>query len=351
MSLDTPDVPAIRAALLEWFSANARDLPWRRTRDPYLVLVAEIMLQQTQVDRVIPKYLAFLETFPTLQALAAAPTAEVIRLWSGLGYNRRAVNLQRAARAVHEGHGGQFPRDVEALRRLPGVGPYTAGAVACFAFEQDVAFIDTNIRRVLRRALFGPDDATPAPTERELLAAGHALVPPGQGWAWNQAIMELGALICTAAAPACRRCPLRTDCRAYAAWAAADEELLLAMGGGLDRGGHLDSAARQLRYREGRENYVPEKHEGEWREGAKGRRRVAERKPEAPYAGSRRWFRGRVVEALRALAPGELLPLAELGPQVRPGYAADDEPWLRELVAGLARDGLVALEGDAARLP
>jgi A/G-specific adenine glycosylase len=339
----TPDPPAIRAALLDWFSANARDLPWRRTRDPYPVLVAEIMLQQTQVERVIPKYLAFLETFPTLEALAAAPTAEVIRLWSGLGYNRRAVNLQRAARAVLEEHGGQFPRDVEALRRLPGVGPYTAGAVACFAFEQDVAFIDTNIRRVLRRALFGPDGAEPAPAERELLAAGLALVPPGQGWAWNQAIMELGALVCTAAAPACRRCPLRAHCRAYAAWAAQDEALMLAMGEGLEREEHLD--------REGRENYVREKREGEWREGAKARRRVAERKPEEAYAGSRRWFRGRVVEALRALAPGELLPLAELGPAVRPGYAAGDEPWLQELLAGLARDGLVALEGDAARLP
>lgn len=311
---------ALQERLLAWFAERGRDLPWRRTRDPYRILVAEIMLQQTQVDRVIPKYLAFLEAFPTLEDLAAAPTAEVIRLWQGLGYNRRAVNLQRAARAVRDEHGGAFPREVEALRRLPGVGPYTAGAVACFAFEQDVAFMDTNIRRVLRRALVGPDDAAPAPTDRELLALGQALVPAGRGWAWNQAIMELGALVCTAAAPACRQCPLRPDCRAYAAWAAADEAAILAMGAPAPPA----PPARP--------------------------RRVAERREE-PFEGSRRWFRGRLVDALRALPRGAALPLAELGPLLKPGFTPDELPWLRELAAGLARDGLVALEGDAARLP
>src|SRR5581483_4865161 len=151
--------PAIQAALLEWFAAAGRDLPWRHTRDPYRIMVSEIMLQQTQVDRVIPKYHAFLAAFPTLEALAAAPTAEVIRAWSGLGYNRRAVNMQRTARAVLEEHGGQFPRDLPALLRLPGIGPYTAGAIACFAFEQDVGFMDTNIRRVVQRLFVGPEEA------------------------------------------------------------------------------------------------------------------------------------------------------------------------------------------------
>ena len=321
----------IQPALLAWFAANARELPWRRTRDPYRVLVSEIMLQQTQVERVIPKYLAFLEAFPSLAALAAAPVSEVIRLWAGLGYNRRAVNLQRAARAVLDAHGGVFPHEVEALRALPGIGPYTAGAVACFAFEQDVAFMDTNIRRVLRRAMVGPDGSAPAPTERELLAIGATLVPDGQGWAWNQAIMELGALLCTAAAPACRRCPLSAHCRAYAAWVAEDEALVLAMG-----------EARQGDRETGRQ-------------GDSRRRAVAERKasyrPEGPYQGSRRWLRGRIVDALRALPAGAALPLAELGPRVKPDYAPADEPWLRELVDGLSRDGLAALDGDGARLP
>jgi A/G-specific adenine glycosylase len=325
MSTETVDAAQLQAALLGWFAEHGRDLPWRRTRDPYRVLVSEVMLQQTQVDRVAPKYLAFLEAFPTAEALAAAPTAEVIRLWAGLGYNRRAVNLQRAARAVVEGHGGAFPRDVEGLRRLPGVGPYTAGAVACFAFEQDVAFMDTNIRRVLRRAGFGPDEAEPQPAERELLALGAALVPAGRGWAWNQAIMELGALVCTAAAPACRRCPLRPGCRAYAAWAAADEAALLAMGGA----GPAPPARPARRAAERRAGY----------------------RPEGPFVGSNRWFRGRAVEALRGLAPGQALALAELGPRVKADYTPADEPWLRELVAGLARDGLAALDGDHARLP
>ncbi|MCX7790007.1 MAG: A/G-specific adenine glycosylase [Chloroflexaceae bacterium] len=308
---------ALREALLAWFARNARDLPWRRTRDPYRILVSEIMLQQTQVERVVPKYHAFLEAFPPLERLADAPTAEVIRLWAGLGYNRRAVNLQRTARVVVEEHGGSFPREVAALRRLPGVGPYTAGAVACFAFEQDVAFLDTNIRRVLRRACIGPDELAGGVGDRELLALGAALVPPGRGWAWNQALIELGALVCTAAVPACPRCPLRPACRAYAARAAADEALIGAMAAGV--------------------HPLPA-------------RRVAERKAQ-PYAGSRRWYRGRVIDALRALPPGGALPLVELGPRLKPDYASADEPWLRALVADLDRDGLLVVEGERVRLP
>jgi A/G-specific adenine glycosylase len=287
------------------------------------VLVAEIMLQQTQVDRVIPKYLAFLEAFPTLEALATAPTAEVIRLWAGLGYNRRAVNLQRTARTLLEQHGGQFPREVSALLTLPGLGPYTAGAVACFAFEQDVAFMDTNIRRVLRRAMVGPEGEPPATSERELLAIGAALVPEGCGWAWNQAIMELGALICTASAPACRRCPIRTHCRAYAAWQAEDENVLLAMG-----------TAQSAGHREPRA--AP--------------RGVAERKPER-YEGSRRWLRGRIVATLRELPVGASMPLLALGARIKADYAPADEPWLCELLEGLVRDGLAELGADGARLP
>jgi A/G-specific adenine glycosylase len=309
--------PAMIEALLAWFARHARDLPWRRTRDPYHVLVSEVMLQQTQVQRVIPRYHAFLEAFPTLERLAGAPTAEVIRLWAGLGYNRRAVNLQRTARVIGEEHGGVFPREVAALRRLPGIGPYTAGAVACFAFEQDVAFLDTNIRRVLRRACMGPDETTGGVSDRALLALGAALMPPGRGWAWNQALIELGALVCTAATPACPRCPLRPACRAYAARAAADAALV----------GAMAAAAPPL-----------------------AARRLAERKAE-PYAGSRRWYRGRVIDALRALPPGAALPLADLGPRLKPDYAAADEAWLRGLVADLDRDGLLVLERECVRLP
>lgn len=306
-------IDAIRADLLQWFANEARDLPWRRTRDPYAIMVAEVMLQQTQVDRVIPKYQAFLAAFPTIESLAAAPTAEVIRLWAGLGYNRRAVNLQRAAQTIVAQHGGRVPDAVAALRALPGIGPYTAGAIACFAFEQDVAFLDTNIRRVVRRLCVGPDYAAAA-TEAELLAHAAALIPPGQGWAWNQAIMELGALICTAASPACWRCPLRQHCRAYAAAVAADEALAETM------------AAPALK-------------------------RVAEPRPAEPFVGSRRWYRGRIIAALRALPADTALPLPELGRQVRPDFAADHEQWLLQLVRDLACDGLLVITEQGVRLP
>jgi A/G-specific adenine glycosylase len=306
---------ALRGALLEWFAEHGRDLPWRHSRDPYRIMVSEIMLQQTQVDRVVPKYRAFLEQFPTLEALAGAPAAEVIRAWTGLGYNRRAVNMQRAARAVLDEHGGQFPADLAALLNLPGIGPYTAGAIACFAFEQDVAFMDTNIRRVVQRLFAGPEETAPA-GEARLLALAQAAVPPGQGWAWNQAIMELGALICTAAAPACWRCPVQRYCLAYAARRSADEQLF------------SDGVEPQpLRLR-----------------------KVAERR-ETSYNGSNRFYRGRAIEALRQLVPGESMPLAALGRQIKQGFGDDDMPWLRALAEGLARDGLLALEGDQARLP
>ncbi|WP_298404655.1 A/G-specific adenine glycosylase [uncultured Chloroflexus sp.] len=306
-------IESLRAGLLQWFANHARDLPWRRTRDPYAIMVAEVMLQQTQVDRVIPKYQAFLATFPTIEALAAAPTADVIRLWAGLGYNRRAVNLQRAAQVIVAQHGGKVPDSVAALRTLPGIGPYTAGAIACFAFERDVAFLDTNIRRVVRRLCVGPDHLA-AVADSVLLAHAEALIPPGQGWAWNQAIMELGALVCTAVSPTCWRCPLRQYCRAYAAAVAADTALAEMM------------TTPALK-------------------------RVAEPRPAEPFVGSRRWYRGRIIAALRALPAGTALPLFELGRQVRPDFAADHEQWLLQLVHDLARDGLLVITEQGVRLP
>lgn len=313
-----PDLAAIRIALLAWFAAAGRDLPWRRTRDPYHIMVAEIMLQQTQVDRVIPKYHAFLAAFPTLAALAEAPTADVIRAWAGLGYNRRALNLQRAARAVLHEHGGQFPRDIPTLLKLPGIGRYTAGAIACFAFEQDVGFIDTNIRRVVQRLFAGPEEQGTS-SEAQLLVLAEAAVPAGAGWAWNQGIMELGALICTANAPACWRCPVVGWCRAYAARRAADEQAF-----------SLGAPAAVL---------APARL-----------RKVAERR-EAPYAGSNRFYRGRTVDTLRVLPAGQCMALGDLGRALKSDFAATDQPWLQALVDGLARDGLLVLEGDGVRLP
>jgi A/G-specific adenine glycosylase len=190
-------------AILAWYAAVRRDLPWRRTRDPYRILVSEVMLQQTQVARVVPYYEAFLAAFPDERALAAAPVAEVLRAWSGLGYNRRALALRAAAQVVaREG----WPRDVEGLRALPGVGPYTAAAVASFAFGGQAAAVDTNVRRVIERL----DRRRRPPPALAVRAA--ALLPPGRAADWNQALMELGATVCGARAAACDACPAAT-CR------------------------------------------------------------------------------------------------------------------------------------------
>lgn len=192
--------------LLAWSATTRRDLPWRRTREPWAVLVAETMLQQTQVSRVAPRYEAFLERFPTPAACAAAPLGEVLVLWAGLGYNRRAAQLHRAAVVIMEDHGGVVPGDLDALRALPGVGPYTARAILAFAFERDVGVVDTNVARVSARRLGRTLRA------REVQEEADAVVPAGQGWAWNQALLDLGATVCTARAPSCGSCPIRAAC-------------------------------------------------------------------------------------------------------------------------------------------
>jgi A/G-specific adenine glycosylase len=182
---------ALRAAVLDWYARSRRDLPWRRTTDPYAILVSEVMLQQTQVARVVPRYLEWLDRWPDAESLAAASRAEVLAAWVGLGYNRRAVALHEAARAVAR---DGWPAD---LRALPGVGPYTAAAVASFAFGAQVAAVDTNVRRVAARVGRGSPD--------ELLA-------PGRAAEWNQAAMELGATVCTARTPRCGACPVAAWC-------------------------------------------------------------------------------------------------------------------------------------------
>ncbi|HEV2260721.1 MAG TPA: hypothetical protein VGR69_00300 [Candidatus Rubrimentiphilum sp.] len=190
---------ALQRSLLTWYARNGRKhLPWRETRDPYAILVSEFMLQQTQVDRVLPKYQAFLMRFPNFESLAAASTADVIREWRGLGYNTRAVRLKRIAHTVTSQLGGELPRDAGALRVLHGVGPYIASAVRAYAFDCDDAAIDTNVRRVTQRVQPG--------------VAIQTMVPSGRGHDWNSALMDLGASICTARTPKCAICPLRRFC-------------------------------------------------------------------------------------------------------------------------------------------
>jgi len=218
-----------RRKLLAWWARAARDLPWRRTRDPYRVLVSEFMLQQTQVSRVAEYYPRFIEQFPDLGALARARPRAVREAWDGLGYYARASNLHALAKSVvgrgvvesgvaEKGVAGDgvatLPDDPEELIKLPGIGRYTAGAVACFAFEKPVPAVDTNVRRVLLRVFFGDDRQRLTP-QRLIWSLAAALVPRDgkRAWKFNQAIMELGALICVARRPKCEQCPVRPDCR------------------------------------------------------------------------------------------------------------------------------------------
>ncbi len=204
--------PDFRRRLLRWFQRHGRDLPWRRTRDPYHVIVSEFMLQQTQVSRVEAYYHPFLERYPSIDVLAAAPAQMVRESWDGLGYYRRASNLHRLAREVVRDHAGTIPNDPIELRRLPGVGRYTAGAVASFAFERSAPAVDTNVARVLRRA-FHPRAPLKAIGNR-LWATAEQIIPRRgkTAWAFNQGIMELGALICTARVARCGECPVRPVC-------------------------------------------------------------------------------------------------------------------------------------------
>jgi A/G-specific adenine glycosylase len=282
-----------RTALLDWAERTRRDLPWRSTRDPWFVLASELMLQQTQVDRVIPKYLAFIARFPSPQSCAEAPLAEVVRRWQGLGYNRRAVNLHRCAQSLVGEHDGRVPDDLGALLALPGIGPYTARAVLAFAFERDVAVVDTNVARVLARR------AGRSLRPREVQDAADRLVPTGAGWTWNQGLLDLGATVCRARGPRCEECPLARGC----AWRA---------------GGRRDP------------------------DPAVGSARVSG--PQSAFEGSDRQGRGRLVDALRA-GP---VPVAELA--VVAGWP-DDEPRARRAADSLVADGLAVDDGGRLALP
>ncbi len=200
--------------LLRWFAAHRRDLPWRRDRDPYRIWVSEVMLQQTQATTVVPYFERFLQAFPTLADLAAADEQQVLRLWEGLGYYRRARDLLRTARLLAAAHGGRFPDDPAALDGLPGLGRYTRNAVLSQAFDRRLPVLEANSQRVLSRLFGRTGDPSRGPEQRWLWAAAEALLPPRRAGDFNQALMELGALVCTPAAPRCPECPLAADCAA-----------------------------------------------------------------------------------------------------------------------------------------
>jgi A/G-specific adenine glycosylase len=282
--------------VLGWDEERRRDLPWRRTRDAWSILVSELMLQQTQVARVVPRYQAFLLDFPTAAACADAPVGTVVRAWAGLGYNRRAVHLHAAARAVVDRFGGELPTTLAELHSLPGVGPYTARAVLAFAFEADVGVVDTNAARVLARAVAGEKLA---PARAQALA--DQMVPAGRGWAWNQAMLDLGAGVCIRRRPRCDECPLVAA--GACAWALAAHA-------------------------------VPDPAEGSAGVGG----------VQSTFAGSDRQGRGRLVNALRAgPVTAAALPAACGWP--------DDPDRAQRVAAGLVADRLAVAGGGQLRLP
>jgi|SRR5579859_971580 len=341
---DTERLGQAHRLLLEWYERAGRKLPWRETDDPYAILVSEMMLQQTQVDRVLPKYRSFLERFPTLAVLAEAPTAEVIRAWAPLGYNMRAVRLQAIARQVIADYAGQIPASVEELCKLKGIGRYTAGAIACFAHRQQAPTVDTNIRRVLYRLFVGIEQPEAPIRDDSAWKLAETALPAGEAYSWNQALMDLGALLCTATTPACELCPMQQVCCAYQE---VGQHTLFPSGKGLQALLQQGKAASNARKRA-----LPQEGAGaaDGREADTSLRKVAETAvayKTQPFTSTNRYFRGRIVDALRLLAPGERLKLMELGPQVKADFSAADLVWLYRLTQGLARDGLLALHAPS----
>ena len=204
-----------RRRLLAWYRRHGRDLPWRQTRDPYRILVSEVMLQQTQVDRVLPKYHEWLEKYPTMHALASAPEADVSQTWRPLGYNIRPRRLHAIARESVERYGGELPGDEETLRSFKGIGAYTAGAVLSFAFGHRAAILDTNVARVLFRVFVGRGNPKAHAMRRHLWDVSRTVLPVRNVFDINQALMDFGATSCTARKPRCKACPMRSGCAAY----------------------------------------------------------------------------------------------------------------------------------------
>jgi A/G-specific adenine glycosylase len=271
------------------------------------VLVSEAMLQQTQVERVIPLYETFVARFPDFGALAAAESGDVVRAWRGLGYNSRAMRLHALAKIVVERHGGVLPREPEVLRALPGIGPYTAAAIRAFAFEEDDAALDVNIRRVVHRVGYGVE-YPPRASERELDAVARAAVPSGKAHDWNSAMMDLGATICTARAPKCLLCPLRDRCAAAPIDATT-----------------LARAARRYAPPRSTQNAIP-------------------------FERTTRFLRGRIIDSLRDVSASESISeamltylLAEIVPYDRLGE-------IPSVVDALVREGIVVRIGQTVRL-
>ena len=287
----------MQSIVLDWYAAHGRDLAFRRTTDPWAILVSEVMAQQTQAARAAEAWTGFMAQFPTPAVLAAASPATVIRAWRGLGYNRRALSLRDAASKIVLEHDGRIPNTLEELLALPGIGPYSARAVLAIAFAQPVAALDVNIRRVLSRAFIGPT-ASSLPA-RELQSTADALVPRGAPAAWTHALMDIGAAYCRPREPRCEECPLLASCR-FAATRSAP-------------GPAVGAAASRVK--------------------ALGR----------SFPSTNRWLRGRILDRLRDAPDGSWVTLND-------PIGAHDRAAVRAAVAALAAEGMLESAGFEARL-
>ena len=282
---------------MRWYAVNKRPLPWRRTLNPYRILVAEIMSHQTQVSRVARKYGPFLRRFPTLQSLVREPVAGLIRSWQGMGYNGRAVRLRESAVQIAKNHGGRVPEDLKVLQTLPGIGKYTAHAIACFAFAQRVPVVDVNVHRVLSRIFWKMKSVRDTKDAETVWNVAHDILPKSGVQKWNQALMDLGATVCTSQRPVCGVCPVRTLCSST----------------------HILSHSN----------------------------RMARRKPsrEPLYHGLPvRIYRGRIVERLRRLNGRTTIALNKLGREIKADFARSEFSWLESVLRKLAKDGLVEFQ-------
>ncbi len=298
------ELPRVRRALLAWHRRNGLRAPWRESGDPYHALVAAVMAQQTQMSRVMPSYERFIAAFPTVDTLAEASPAEVIRAWAGMGYNQRAVRLHRAARQIKA---SGWPHRAEELARIDGIGPFTAAIISSFAFGEPAACVDTNVRRVLGR-LAGDESID----GRQLQALADAAMSRRAPARWNQALMDYGARVCIVR-PRCRECVV-------AAWCPSRE-----------------------RYRQ------PETRVAEERATYTAKPPPARRQP--PFEESARYYRGRIIDVLRDLPPGATVRIDELPRLIANGRAAPSAAVTRELVAALERAGLATVRAGAASLP
>jgi len=282
-----------------WYRAHGRDLPWRRTRDPYRIAVSEFMLQQTQVDRVVPLYRSFIARFPDWMTLAKAPQSDVVRAWKGLGYNMRAVRLKKLAEGVVSDFNGKLPSDEASLLALHGIGPYTARALRVFAFRKRALAPDTNLRRVLTRVFRGPA-ADPKPFDEAAWTKWESTLPEALAYDVNQGLMDLGATICKAGTPRCEACPISRLCASY--------PKILTM------------------------KTLP-------------RQKTPRKEAVDVHGVPNRIYRGRIVEVMRARGV-KRGGLDALGEKVRERYGAKDRAWLLGVIAGLEKDGLVRKTRD-----